>query len=188
MSAELRFTSADLALMPDDGKRYEIIAGELHVSEQPCWSHQYTCSRIARFLDAWSEQSGLGMPNAAPGLIFAADDDVAPDVVWISNERLSSALQGGKLHAAPELAVEVLSPGSANEQRDRDTKRKLYARRGVQEYWIVYWQLQQVEVYRREQATLTLMETLLSSDTLTSSLLPGFACAVARLFVERTHG
>jgi Uma2 family endonuclease len=74
----------------------------------------------------------MGMTNLASGLIFDDDEDVAPDVVWISYQRLMTALQAdGKLHATPELVVEILSPGSANERRDREVKRKLYSRRGA---------------------------------------------------------
>lgn len=181
-----RLTTADLEVLPDNGNRYELIDGELYVSKQPDWDHQYASVRLSRFLDEWSEQTGLGMVNAAPGVIFADDDDVAPDLVWISQERLATALQSdGKLHAAPELVIEVLSPGAKNQRRDRETKRKLYARRGVLEYWIVNWQQRQVEVYRREQATLVLVATLFADDTLDSPLLPGFACQVARLFGMR---
>jgi len=179
----LRWTSADLEVLPDDGKRYEIIDGELYVSKQPHWHHQFTCMRLGRFLDEWNEQTGMGVVNAAPGLIFADDDDVAPDVIWLSRERRTKVLGAdGKLHAAPELVIEVLSPGSSNERRDREAKRKLYSRRGVDDYWIVNWQRQQIEIYRREQAALTLAATLYAQDTLTSPLLPGFTCTVSRLF------
>ena len=131
-------------------------------------------------------QSGLGIANIAPGLIFAEDDDVAPDVVWISNERLASALgPDGKLYNAPEIVVEILSPGPKNERRDRETKLKLYARRGVQEYWIVDWRKQQIEVFRREQATLKQVATLFAIDDLTSPQLPGFACRVESLFLAQ---
>lgn len=184
-SAPPRLTSADLDRLPDNGNRYELIEGELYVSKQPHWHHQYACVRLSRFLDEWSERTGLGLPNAAPGLIFADDDDVAPDLVWISMARLAQALgDDGKLHAAPELVVEVLSPGLVNEERDRQTKLKLYARRGVQEYWIVDWRSRSLEVYRREQATLVLIATLYASDTLTSPLLPDFACRVGSLFAD----
>ena len=55
-------------------------------------------------------------------------------MVWISRERFAAALEpDGKLHAAPDLVVEVLSPGSTNERRDRQAKLKLYSRRGVRE-------------------------------------------------------
>src|SRR3954464_15235673 len=120
-----RWTSADLEVLPDDGKRYEIIDGELYVSKQPHWHHQQVCFRLAAALDTWSQQTGAGEANAAPGVIFAEDDDVAPDVIWVSRQRVATALASdGKLHTAPELMVEVLSPGLANERRDREAKLK----------------------------------------------------------------
>jgi Uma2 family endonuclease len=78
-----------------------------------------------------------------------------------------------------------LAPGvlfSNNELRDRQAKLKVYSMYGVQEYWIVDWQLQQVTIYRREQGMLRLALTLLAGDELSSPLLPGFACPLARLF------
>ena len=180
------WTSADLEAFPDDGKRYEIIEGELYVSKQPDWHHQRACGQLFRFLEEWSERTGLGEANGAPGVIFAEDEDVAPDVVWISAERLPMALEeDGKLHAAPELAIEVLSPGKKNEQRDKEAKLKLYSRRGVSEYWLVDWRKRQVEVYRREQATLRQVATLYEHDELTTPLLPGFTCQVRALFAAR---
>ncbi len=179
-----KFTSADLELMPDDGKRYEIIEGELYVSRQPSVEHQYACNRVGHFLEAWNEKSGTGVVLPAPGLIFAEDDDVAPDVVWITRERLASTVDdAGHLHTAPELVVEVLSPGKANEYRDRQAKLKLYSRRGVLEYWIVDVMLQQVEVYRRKRARLVLASTLYAGDRLTSPQLPGFSCEISKLFL-----
>ncbi len=185
-SEAMKFTSADLLLMPDDGKLYEIIEGELYVSKQPNWHHQYACTKILQALENWNEQTGLGIANNAPGLIFADDDDVAPDVVWVSHERLASILgEDGKLHSAPELVIEVSSPGWSNQQRDRQAKLKLYSRRGVQEYWIVDWQQQSVEVYRRSGLRLKLIGTLLREDKLTSPLLPGFSLQTAELFMKQ---
>ncbi len=184
-ASDLLFTTADLLAMPDDGKLYELIEGELYVSTQPNWHHQYACIRLSRAFENWNERSGLGIANCAPGLIFSLHDAVAPDVVWISIERLSQVLgDDGKLHAAPDLVVEVVSPGWQNEQRDRDTKLKLYSRRGVREYWIVDWQKQQVEIYRRSRAKLIQTATLLRDDELTSPLLPGFSCQVSSLFMQ----
>lgn len=185
MSTELRWTSADLELLPDDGKRYEIIDGELHMSKQPHWHHQQVCTRLVMVLGAWSEQTGLGVVNLAPGIIFDDDDDVAPDVVWISKTQLAAALaEDGKLHAAPELVIEVLSPGLKNEQRDREAKVKLYSRRGVREYWIVDWRSHRIEVYRRAPVALYLEATLLAEDTIVSPLLPGFAAPLRTIFQD----
>ena len=184
MTTTPRFTSADLESFPDnDGKRYEIIDGELYVSRQPHYYHQFVCTKVWSKLQQWSEQSGDGEAAVAPGLIFADDDDVAPDVVWQSSRRIATTLgPDGKLHAAPELIVEVLSPGSSNEKRDREAKLKLYSRRGVHEYWIIDWRSRQIEVYRREDARLVLVATLAESDTLASPLFADFACPVATLF------
>lgn len=180
-----RFTSADLALMPDDGKRYEIIDGELYVSRQPSTEHQLVCGTAGWALEAWSRETGLGRSIGAPGLIFADDDDVAPDLIWISHERLALARgMDGHLHSAPELVVEVLSPGAANARRDREIKLTLYSRRGVQEYWIIDWSSRRAEVYRRENLSLGLTATLDGGDALTSPLLPGFSLALGVLFAD----
>lgn len=183
LSSAVRWTSADLAGFPDDGKRREIIDGELYVSKQPNWYHQTVSGRLFAVLDEWSVRTAGGGASIAPGLIFADDEDVAPDVVWASTARLTADLAHGKLYAAPELAVEVLSPGAANIRRDRETKRKLYTRRGVAEYWIIDWPRRSVEVYTRVGDELTRTRTLTDRDTLTSALLPGFAAPLDRIFV-----
>ncbi|MBE9034659.1 Uma2 family endonuclease [aff. Roholtiella sp. LEGE 12411] len=180
---QVRWTTADLELLPDNGNRYEIVDGELFVTRAPHWGHQKITDNICMELKLWSRQTGLGEAVTGAGIIFTDADNVIPDVVWISNQRLASVLDdAGHLTAAPELVVEVLSPGQENERRDRQVKLKLCAAQGVREYWIVDWQLQQIQVYRPEQATLILIETLFSNDNLSSPLLPGFTCDIARLF------
>ncbi len=182
----IRWNSRDLEMLPEDGKRYEVVDGELYVSKQPHWQHQYVCGRVFALLDGWSSAQDSGMANFAPGLIFGEEDDVAPDVVWISKERLATALhKDGKLHMAPELVVEVLSPGTVNEQRDREVKLKLYSRRGVKEYWVINWQASILEIYRREEGILTLDRLLYETDSLQSPLLPGFSCQVKQLLTNR---
>jgi Uma2 family endonuclease len=90
--------------------------------------------------------------------------------------------ESGHLTAAPELIFEALSAGTDNERWDRDLKVRLYSVRGVEEYWIANWRLQQIQVYRREQASLRLVATLLRNDELTWPLLPGFSSSAARIF------
>jgi Uma2 family endonuclease len=182
------YTLADLehVAQPWDDTRYEIIAGELFVSTQPRLEHQYASKQVTVSLDLWNERSGLGMVLPAPGVIFADDDNAAPDVVWLSKERLRAILgDDRKLHGPPELIVEILSPGADNERRDRDVKLKLYSRRGVDEYWILDSRLHRVEVYWRHPAdppVLRLAESLGAEDTLESPLLSGFRVRVGELF------
>ncbi len=183
LTQTVRWTRSDLELLPENGILYEIIDGELFMSGQPHWHHQTTCTNIASELNSGSRTRGLGRVSGNPGVLFSESDNVAPDVVWISNERLAVLMdEAGHLTGAPELVVEVLSPGAENERRDREAKLKLYSLRGVREYWIVDWRTKQVEVYRRVQAQLSLVATLLAEDEISSPLLPGFACRVARFF------
>jgi Uma2 family endonuclease len=180
-----RFTSADLERMPDiEGVRYEIIDGDLHVTRAPGEPHQHVCTKLTVALGTWSAQSGAGLTLGCPGLVFSEDNDVIPDVVWISHGRRALALdEKDHYRLAPELVVEVLSPGSVNERRDRDLKRNLYSRQGVQEYWIADWMEHFVEVYRPGSGgELQLAATLYDGDTLTSPLLPGFACEISTLW------
>lgn len=179
----VRWTSADVDLLPESTNRYEIIDGELLVTRAPHWGHQKAIVNAASELRNWSIVTGLGEAVQAPGIIYSDADNVIPDLVWISYDRLATGLdEAGHLIISPELVVEVLSLGAENERRDRETKLKLYSERGVQEYWIINWRSSQLEVYRRQNVLLALVCTLLPGDTLTSPLLPGFDCAIDRLF------
>jgi len=179
MAVMHHWTVADLEQLPNDGKRYEIIGGDLYVSKQPHYYHQRVCFEVGMRLGAWNSQIQLGEVNFAPGVIFSVEDAVAPDLKL----RLTSALNGdGKLHEAPELAVEVLSAGKDNERRDREIKLQLYSRRGVLEYWLIDWRLRCVDVYRGDGTQLISCESLSGDETLKSGLLPGLSCRVESLF------
>ena len=184
MTTAFRFTSRDLECFPEiEGVRYEIIDGELYVSRAPQFLHQSACGQVYSALYPWSERTGIGMPVLTPGLVFSEDNDVIPDLVWITRGRLAEVLDDkGHFRAAPELVVEVLSPGRANELRDRQLKLDLYSRQGVHEYWMVDWQRKVMEVYRQGGNGLQLAATLRNGDILTSPLLPGFSCQVARFW------
>ena len=183
----VRWTIQDVEALPDnEWIRYEIIDGELFVTRSPHHKHQHVIGCIFAVLNSWSIESGLGEPSIMPGLIFSESDNVSPDVVWVSYERLAQIQdEAGHFRGAPELVVEVLSAGKANEDRDRRAKLKLYSIQGVREYWIVDRITQRVEIYRRHQGQLTLVVTLLIDDVITSPLLPNFSCEIVRLFVSR---
>ena len=182
----VRWTIYDIQVLPqNEWTRYEIIDGELFMTRSPHRRHQQVCGKMFAQLDAWSESSGLGETIVAPGVIFSEADSVIPDVVWVSRERLAQIEdEAGHLTSAPQLVVEVLSPGKENEHRDKEAKLKLYSVQGVREYWIVDRLTKQVEVYRRERAQLILVATLLGNDEITSPLLPGFCCSISCFFPE----
>jgi Uma2 family endonuclease len=184
--AELRvgpLTVADLDALPDEpGTRYELFDGELYVSRQPQFGHQIICTHIAGALWAWNEGSSLGYVLGAPGVVFGERDAAAPDVAWVSHARLGTIIgESAALQGAPELMVEVLSPGAANQRRDREVKLRVYSRYGVDEYWLVDPAAETIAVYRRGGDSLQLVATLGAADTLTSPLLPGFSVGLDKL-------
>jgi Uma2 family endonuclease len=184
MAISHRWTSADLERIPEDDIRREIIDGELYVSTTPHANHQGTCGEIFWLLRAWDHAAGVGRAYLNPGVIFADDDDVVPDVMWISSRRITEVYRlDGHFYGPPELVVEVLSPGSSNERRDRVAKLRLYSRRGVDEYWIADWRARTIEIFRRYGTALAKIVTLAGTDLLTSPLLPGFETTVDRIFV-----
>lgn len=180
----IRWTIHDLdVLPPSEGTRYEIIDGELFMTRSPHRRHQQVAGQVFQELNLWSRTSGLGEAIPAPGIVPSDTDNVIPDVVWVSKERLALIEDAaGHLTGFPELIVEVLSPGESNIRRDRNAKLKLYSIQGVQEYWICDRFTQQVEVYRRQNSQLMLSATLLQGDDITSPLLPGFHCLVETFF------
>jgi Uma2 family endonuclease len=180
----VRWTTEDLELLPENGNRYEIIDGSLLMTRAPHWKYQAVIAQACNLLNPWSFTSNLGRAIPNPGIVFDDEDNVIPDAIWISQNRLVTGVnEEGHFTIAPELIIEVLSPGTQNERRDRELKLKLYAERGVQEYWILDWRIQQLEIYTRQNARLKLGLTLLAPDRLTSSLLPGSSCLVSEFFL-----
>ena len=177
-------TNADLEglPLPDDGKRYELIEGQLYVSTAPDLIPQRAAGRIYLAFAKYLEQQPIGEILLGPGVILSDYDGVIPDLVYLSNERRDQIATGARIYGAPNLVVEILSRGKQNMERDRKQKLKLYAKFGVEEYWIVDTRDRAVEVYSREAETLKLFTTFVSDETITSPLLPGFVPAVKSFF------
>ncbi len=184
MSAQLEtlLTNKDLEGLPRDGNRYELIEGELYVSTALELIHQRAIGRIFRAFTIYLDENAIGEILYGPGVILSDYDGVIPDLVYLSNERRNQIATGTRIYGAPNLVIEVLSPGMQNMERDRKLKLKLYDKYGVDEYWIVDTRARAVEVYRREDARLQFSTTFVSDEAITSSLLPKFSCNVADLF------
>jgi Uma2 family endonuclease len=130
----------DYERLPDE-PRCELIYGRLYLSPSPSPRHQFLVFELGRRLADIADGNG-GITLVAPLDVFLADHSVVqPDVLYLSKDRRH--LLGERLEGAPDLLVEVLSPGSA--RRDRGEKVRLYAEHGVREYWIVDPQERQVE-------------------------------------------
>ncbi len=135
LRATVVWTYDDYRQMPDDGIRYEVIDGDLHMTPAPSTSHQRASKRIQIELILQLERSGKAVVYDAPiDVIFSDTRTVQPDLIVVVNERANIISERG-IEGAPDLVVEISSPGTS--KRDHETKRKLYASEGVREYWLV---------------------------------------------------
>ncbi len=179
----LKLTYADLESMPEDGRRHEIIDGELFVTAAPNTRHQRVLMRLAFHLETIRRQLASGELFFAPlDVEFSDSDVVQPDLVYVARPNLGR-LTERNLEGAPDLAVEVLSP--ATRRLDDATKFALYERGGVAEYWIVDPDAETIRVHRRESpASFGPALVLLAErgDALTSHLFPGLELPLRELF------
>lgn len=142
----IRTTWEDAQAMPDDGNRYEAIGGELYVTPAPRLRHQRISQRLEWALKRILVDPGHGELFHAPvGVVFPTGEGVQPDIVFVTAER-AAILTEMAIEGAPDLVIEILSPGTAH--RDRGVKLDLYERQGVAEYWIVDPDTRLVETWR----------------------------------------
>ncbi|MCS5696658.1 Uma2 family endonuclease [Desulfofundulus thermocisternus] len=143
-----KFYTYDDYIKIDDGNRYELIEGELVLTPSPGTRHQLLVGRLFKIIDQYAQRTGSGQVFFAP-LDVVLDEPVKmntfqPDVIFISNERLG-IIEETRINGAPDLVVEVLSPGTI--RRDRGRKSRQYFKSGVREFWLVDPQERLVEVF-----------------------------------------
>jgi Uma2 family endonuclease len=140
-----RFTADELADLPDDGNRYEVIDGELFMTPAPMIVHQRLLMMLLRQLDPYAAACELELLPAQTAVRASSVTEVQPDLLVFS--RAADAVEDGKrIHMrALWLAVEVLSPSTT--RLDRERKRTMYLGNGVREYWIVDGETRSVDVW-----------------------------------------
>jgi Uma2 family endonuclease len=140
------YTVDDIRALPDDGNRYEIIAGELFVTPAPSIRHQLLLGKLFRLLADYVDLHALGTILFAPtDVVFGELTLVEPDLLFVRADH-GERVTERDIQGAPDLAVEVLSP--TTKRTDRGRKRALYQEQGVAEYWVVDLDLRQIEVWR----------------------------------------
>jgi Uma2 family endonuclease len=175
-------TAAELLRMPEDGYRYELVEGELHQMAPPGFLHGMIGNDLSWRLAQYIQANGLGVVLAAEtGFILDRNPDTvrAPDIAFVSKAQLyRHGLPEGYFPESPALAVEVVSPSDTAEEVDSKVRSWLTA--GTQLAWVVYPGGRSITVYR----SLDDIHVLTEKDKLVgNSVVPGFECAVADLFV-----
>ena len=178
---QVRLTVRDYLSIPeDDENRYELIQGELYMAPAPSWPHQDSSFNLASELRGFVHANGLGRVAIAPLDVYLSDEDVfQPDIIYISVERLDIIHFNG-IHGAPDLVVEVLSPGT--ERRDKTLKSARYAMFNVREYWQADPIAKTIAVLRARDGVFEHVGVFGEGMTLETPLLPGLRVDVSAVF------
>jgi len=176
---ELKFTYEDYLLMPEE-RRYELIEGELYMTPSPVPYHQKVVLQLAYKIKDYVDRQGLGEVIIAPcDVVLSEYDVVQPDLMFISRERVE-IIKERNVCGAPDLVIEVLSEGTV--ERDRVLKKKLYARAGVREYWIVDPYGKEIEVYELGRRGYRLKGVFRGEEEVKSEVLKDLKLRVSEIF------
>ncbi len=178
--AQGQWTYRDYLNLPDDGHRYEIVDGVLFMAPSPGRWHQKAVLQIAQYLKNYIDLTSLGEVYIAPfDVELALDVVVQPDVVVILNANLEK-ITDSCIIGAPDLVIEVASPGTA--RHDRHKKLAAYERAGVTEYWIVDSAAHNIEVLVLQGSEYQTRGVFQGKSVLPSKVVPAFPMRAEQIF------
>lgn len=174
-----KYTYEDYIKTPED-KRYELLEGDLLMTPSPIPNHQRISRELLIRLSLFIKEHHLGEVFYAPCDVYLDDENVVqPDILFIAKDRLN--IIGEKnIQGAPDLVIEIISEDSA--YRDLVQKKKLYAKFGVKEYWIVIPDEAMVEVYNLKKNRFELLATYSKDAAIESSILKGLMIEIKEIF------
>jgi len=176
----IKLTYEDYVDLPDDGKRYEILDGELEVSPAPAPRHQGVSRNLLLILQGRSQERRLGTIYYALIDVLLADTSIVqPDLIFVAAGR-ESIITARAIEGPPDLVVEILSPWSV--RRDRVAKAALYARFGIRHYWIVDPEARTLEVYETANGAYRSVATYEGAGKARSSLFPDLEIDLAHVW------
>jgi Uma2 family endonuclease len=173
------WTYEDLFDLPDDGKRYEIIDGELFELPSPTLDHATAVMDLIALLLPVVDALGGRIFTAPLDVFMAGGNPVQPDIIVLLPERLVQMTTRG-IEGPPNLLIEVQGPSSA--EHDRVTKRRLYARGGVTEYWLVDPETRTIEVLVLDGEVYRTLIRVGGNDSVRSTVLPNLSFAAPAVF------
>ena len=178
VDAEL-LTVEDYRATPE-GSRYQLVEGDLIMSPSPNLFHQIITGKIHQLLANFFDQHPLGRAFISPCDVYLSEHDVVqPDVLFVATANLGILAEDG-VHGAPDLVIEVLSPATA--QLDKKSKRRIYARAGVKEVWLVDPLLLQIQRYDFARDQAKPVQLIEEDESFTTPLLPDFTLSAAEIF------
>ena len=176
-------TIEEFRALPESLLHIEYINGEIIMAPTPTVAHQAVLRNIAFALHEFVKRNAMGSVFFSPlDVVLPSGDVVQPDAFFLPNDEQERAHAAKRVHGAPSFFVEILSPDSI--KHDALTKRNLYARNGIREYWIVDPNARTVAqmILREDHYELT---ELAESDIIRSVVLSGFEASVKTLLGDR---
>jgi Uma2 family endonuclease len=176
----LRLTYEDYAAIPSDGRRYELIEGEIRIMSSATTLHQRVSRNLGFLLHLYVNEHQLGEVLTAPlDVILDRGTVVQPDILFVSKLRLGMISKRG-VEGPPDLVVEVLSEGT--QSFDRRTKKQVYARYGVDHYWIVDPEARALAEHVRSGHDYAHLATHTAPAVCRTMLFPDLELDLARVF------
>ena len=174
-------TADDFLMMPDDGKCYELVKGELVEMPSPGVMHEFVTFRFALRFGNFVEQNNLGVVIGGAGIYIEQDPDTvrAPDCAFVSHERIVAPLpdRGYVAGLIPDLAVEVISPDYPT--AEAEARAQMWLEAGVRLALLAYIATKEIVAYHDDGT----VQRFGIDDTLTCEpVLAGFTCPVADIF------
>lgn len=171
---------ADLQRMPEDGRQYELYDGEVRVVPSPTNRHQLVLRNLVVLFLEYERQHGGRLLFAPSDVVFSQYNVIQPDLLYFSKTRQHLVQLDAPTQAAPDLTVEVLSPGTS--AHDRGRKQALCARFDVREYWIVDPSNETVEIYVLESGVYRLATAAGAAGVAVSPTLAGLRAVASHIF------
>jgi Uma2 family endonuclease len=180
MARQTLYTADDLEKLSAEGKRYELVRGELLEMPPTNWKHGVATMRLSRLIANYVEEHDLGVTTAAEtGFLISRDPDTvrAPDCAFVSKARLPEDPETVVFaELAPDLVIEVASPSQSFPYLQAKVEDWLDA--GVKAVWVVLPERRSVSIY-----AVGTHRFLHDEDTLDGGdVLPGFSCGVKDIF------
>lgn len=186
INTAVRFTYEDYKNLPDsETRRCEVIEGELFMVPAPTTHHQRVLLNLASVLMNFVQKHGLGDIYVAPcDVVLSEENVVQPDIIFISKEH-SHIIREENIRGTPDLVIEIFSPSSI--ERDRTAKKKIYAKYGIREYWLVNPKEETLEVMgpgKKGLLAAELYKVSAGKTIINSAMFPGLALHLHEIFAR----
>ncbi len=174
-----KMTATEYFLLPDDGKRYELIEGDLCQVTGPNRKHQDISAVLNDILRAEARKIAARVYYAPLDVYLSEYTVLQPDLLVVTKER-SERLSDRGVEGAPDLVVEIMSPSTS--ERDKTLKSRLYAQAGVREYWLVSPEAGTIEVLVLGEEGYSVHVRAGRDETVSSTVLPELSFPASAIF------